>query len=75
VRGLVAAWVDSFAGAAQAYQASLQGMGILIVLSIVVIYLVLGILYESFIHPLTILSGLPAGTLEPEARALASSAW
>jgi hydrophobic/amphiphilic exporter-1 (mainly G- bacteria), HAE1 family len=50
----------TFAGTAQAYQTSLEGMGILIILSIVVIYLVLGILYESFIHPLTILSGLPA---------------
>jgi HAE1 family hydrophobic/amphiphilic exporter-1 len=49
----------TFQGTAQAYQSSLQGMGILILLSIVVIYLVLGILYESFIHPLTILSGLP----------------
>src|SRR5437763_4954368 len=45
-----------FTGTAQAFQASLQGMGILLVLSILVIYLVLGILYESFIHPLTILS-------------------
>jgi HAE1 family hydrophobic/amphiphilic exporter-1 len=53
----------TFAGTAQAYQSSLQGMGILIVLSIVVIYLVLGILYESFIHPLTILSGLPTAGL------------
>jgi hydrophobic/amphiphilic exporter-1 (mainly G- bacteria), HAE1 family len=53
----------TFAGTAQAYQTSLQGMGILIVLSIVVIYLVLGILYESFIHPLTILSGLPTAGL------------
>src|SRR6185436_288770 len=43
----------SFAGTAQAFQSSLQGMGILILLSIFVIYLVLGILYESFIHPLT----------------------
>jgi len=41
----------------------LQGMGILILLSVVVIYLVLGILYESFIHPLTILSGLPTAGL------------
>jgi hydrophobic/amphiphilic exporter-1 (mainly G- bacteria), HAE1 family len=49
----------SFQGAAQAFQASLQGMGVLLVLAIFVIYLVLGILYESFIHPLTILSGLP----------------
>ncbi|HYT95902.1 MAG TPA: efflux RND transporter permease subunit [Casimicrobiaceae bacterium] len=49
----------SFQGTAQAFQASLQGMGVLLVLAIFVIYLVLGILYESFIHPLTILSGLP----------------
>src|SRR6185436_6965885 len=53
----------SFAGTAQAFQSSLQGMGILILLSIFVIYLVLGILYESFIHPLTILSGLPTAGL------------
>ncbi|HEY3074457.1 MAG TPA: efflux RND transporter permease subunit [Burkholderiales bacterium] len=53
----------TFSGTAQAYQASLAGMGILIVLAIVVIYLVLGILYESFIHPLTILSGLPTAGL------------
>jgi HAE1 family hydrophobic/amphiphilic exporter-1 len=48
-----------YQGTAQAFQASLRGMGILLVLAIFVIYLVLGILYESFIHPLTILSGLP----------------
>jgi HAE1 family hydrophobic/amphiphilic exporter-1 len=53
----------TFSGTAQAYQASLQGMGLLILLSIVVIYLVLGVLYESFIHPLTILSGLPTAGL------------
>ena len=53
----------TFSGTAQAYQSSLQGMGILLLLSIVVIYLVLGILYESFIHPLTILSGLPTAGL------------
>ena len=47
-------------GTAQAFQNSLQGMGWLLILAIVVIYLVLGILYESFIHPLTILSGLPS---------------
>ena len=50
---------STFQGAAQAFQASLQGMGVLLVLAIFVIYLVLGILYESFIHPVTILSGLP----------------
>jgi len=53
----------SFSGTAQAFQTSLEGMGILLLLSIVVIYLVLGILYESFIHPLTILSGLPTAGL------------
>ena len=47
-------------GTAQAFQDSLRNMGMLIVLAIVVIYLVLGMLYESFIHPLTILSGLPS---------------
>ncbi len=49
-----------FQGSAQVFQASLQGIVLLLLLSIGVIYLVLGILYESFIHPLTILSGLPA---------------
>jgi HAE1 family hydrophobic/amphiphilic exporter-1 len=48
-----------FAGTAQAFQASQQGLLLLLVLAIVVIYIVLGILYESFIHPITILSGLP----------------
>jgi HAE1 family hydrophobic/amphiphilic exporter-1 len=50
----------SFQGTAQAFQASLKGLGLLVLAAIVVIYLVLGILYESFIHPLTILSGLPS---------------
>jgi hydrophobe/amphiphile efflux-1 (HAE1) family protein len=49
----------SFQGTAQAFQSSIAGMGVLLLLAIFVIYLVLGILYESFIHPLTILSGLP----------------
>ncbi len=53
----------SFSGTAQAFEASIQGMGVLLLLSIVVIYLVLGILYESYIHPLTILSGLPTAGL------------
>jgi len=48
-----------FSGTAQAFQSSQQGLLFLLVLAIVVIYIVLGILYESFIHPLTILSGLP----------------
>ncbi|MDE2155042.1 MAG: efflux RND transporter permease subunit [Xanthomonadaceae bacterium] len=50
----------SVQGTAQAFEQSMQGMGLLLVLALFVIYLVLGILYESFIHPLTILSGLPA---------------
>ncbi len=53
----------TFLGAAAAFQSSLQGMGVLLVLAIFVIYMVLGILYESFIHPLTILSGLPSAGL------------
>ncbi|MSQ73276.1 MAG: acriflavine resistance protein B [Betaproteobacteria bacterium] len=52
-----------FTGTAQAFQSSLAGMGILLLLSIVVIYLVLGVLYESFIHPVTILSGVPTAGL------------
>ena len=49
----------SFSGTAQAFQASQQGLLALLLVAVLVIYLVLGILYESFIHPLTILSGLP----------------
>jgi len=49
----------SFQGTAQAFQSSMQGLGFLLIMAILVIYIVLGILYESFIHPLTILSGLP----------------
>ncbi|HMA42966.1 MAG TPA: efflux RND transporter permease subunit, partial [Gemmatimonadales bacterium] len=48
-----------FSGTAQAFQASQQGLVFLLILAVVVIYIVLGVLYESFIHPLTILSGLP----------------
>jgi len=48
-----------FSGTAQAFQASQQGLLFLLLLAVAVIYIVLGILYESFIHPLTILSGLP----------------
>jgi HAE1 family hydrophobic/amphiphilic exporter-1 len=50
----------SFQGAAQAFQSSMQGLGILLIMAILVIYIVLGILYESFVHPLTILSGIPS---------------
>ena len=50
----------SFQGTAQAFQSSVSGLGLLLAMAILVIYIVLGILYESFIHPLTILSGLPS---------------
>ncbi|HMK30777.1 MAG TPA: efflux RND transporter permease subunit [Terriglobales bacterium] len=53
----------SFQGTAQAFESSFRGMGLLLVMAIAVIYIVLGILYESFIHPITILSGLPAAGL------------
>jgi HAE1 family hydrophobic/amphiphilic exporter-1 len=53
----------SFQGTAQAFQSSMQGLGLLLVLAILVIYMVLGILYESFIHPFTILSALPLAGL------------
>jgi HAE1 family hydrophobic/amphiphilic exporter-1 len=50
----------SLQGTAQAFEDSQQGLGMLLLIAVLVVYLVLGILYESFIHPLTILSGLPA---------------
>jgi HAE1 family hydrophobic/amphiphilic exporter-1 len=53
----------SLQGTAQAFQSSQQGLGMLLLVAVIVVYLVLGILYESFIHPLTILSGLPAAGL------------
>jgi HAE1 family hydrophobic/amphiphilic exporter-1 len=53
----------TFQGTAQAFQDSLRGQGILLIVTILVIYLILGVLYESFIHPLTILSGLPSAGL------------
>ena len=53
----------SFQGTAQAFESSMRGLGILLIMAILVIYIVLGILYESFIHPLTILSGLPSAGL------------
>jgi len=53
----------SFQGAAQAYQSSTGGTAILLLAALVVVYIVLGILYESFVHPLTILSGLPSAAV------------
>jgi len=52
-----------FQGTAQVFQSSLQNLTLLLVVAVMVIYLVLGVLYESFIHPLTILSGLPSAGL------------
>ncbi len=50
----------SFQGTAQAFQSSMRGLWVLLLMAVLVIYIVLGILYESYVHPLTILSGLPA---------------
>jgi HAE1 family hydrophobic/amphiphilic exporter-1 len=50
----------NFQGSAQVFNQSFNDLGLLLLVSIVVIYLILGILYEDFIHPLTILSGLPS---------------
>jgi len=58
-RNLPATVQTSFQGTAQAFQSSVQGLGLLLLVAIVVIYMVLGILYESFIHPITILTALP----------------
>lgn len=60
---LPASIVTSFAGSAQLFQDALKGQGLLIFAAILVIYIILGILYESFIHPITILSGLPSAGL------------
>jgi HAE1 family hydrophobic/amphiphilic exporter-1 len=57
---LPATIATTFQGTAQAFQESLNGLSLILVMAIVVIYIVLGVLYESFTHPLTILSGLPS---------------
>src|SRR6266498_3147112 len=62
-RILPATITTSFQGTAQVFQSSLQNLTLLLLVAVLVIYLVLGILYESFIHPLTILSGLPSAGL------------
>jgi hydrophobic/amphiphilic exporter-1 (mainly G- bacteria), HAE1 family len=61
--GLPATVSTSFQGNAQEFQKSLAGQGTLLLLTVLVVYIILGILYESFIHPITILSGLPAAGL------------
>jgi HAE1 family hydrophobic/amphiphilic exporter-1 len=56
---LPASVVGNFAGTAQAFLGTQQGLVVLLILAVFVIYVILGVLYESFIHPITILSGLP----------------
>ena len=57
---LPATITGSFQGTAKVFQDSMQNMGILLIVAIAVVYIVLGVLYESYVHPLTILSGLPS---------------
>jgi HAE1 family hydrophobic/amphiphilic exporter-1 len=60
---LPASITTGFVGSAQLFQDALRGQGLLILAAVLVIYIVLGVLYESFIHPITILSGLPSAGL------------
>ncbi len=61
--GMPATIQGSFAGTAAAFQSSTANMGILLLIAMIVVYIILGVLYESFIHPLTILSGLPSAAV------------
>ena len=61
--GMPATMSFAFQGTAAQFQSSLKGLGLLLVIAVMVIYLVLGVLYESFIHPITILSGLPSAAI------------
>ena len=61
--GMPAAVTTSFSGTAQQFQDSLKGQGALLLAAVLTIYIVLGVLYESYIHPITILSGLPSAGL------------
>jgi HAE1 family hydrophobic/amphiphilic exporter-1 len=61
--GMPATMNFAFQGTAAQFQSSLKGLGLLLVIAVMVIYLVLGMLYESFIHPITILSGLPPAAI------------
>ena len=58
--GIPATVSGAFAGTAAAFQSSTANMGVLMLIALIVVYIILGVLYESFIHPLTILSGLPS---------------
>src|SRR6185312_6942214 len=57
---LPATITGEFRGTAKVFQDSMKNMGLLLIIAIAVVYIVLGVLYESYIHPLTILSGLPS---------------
>lgn len=61
--GLPTTITSTFSGTAKTFQSSLANQGLLIIAAILTVYIVLGILYESFIHPLTILSGLPSAVI------------
>ena len=61
--GMPATLNFTFQGTAAQFQSSLKGLGLLLIIALMVIYLVLGVLYESFIHPITILSGLPPAAI------------
>ena len=61
--GMPPSIVTGFSGAAQVFQQALAGQGMLVLTAVMIMYVVLGVLYESLIHPLTILSGLPAAAL------------
>jgi hydrophobe/amphiphile efflux-1 (HAE1) family protein len=61
--GMPATISFAFRGTAAQFQSSLKGLALLLVIAVLVIYLVLGVLYESFIHPITILSGLPSAAI------------
>ena len=61
--GLPDSITGSFQGNAAAFQNSSKNMGLLLIMAMIVVYIILGVLYESFIHPLTILSGLPSAAV------------
>jgi HAE1 family hydrophobic/amphiphilic exporter-1 len=62
-RDLSATITTNFQGEAKAFQQSLRNLGILLTIAILTVYIVLGVLYESYVHPITILSGLPSAGL------------
>ena len=61
--GMPASVQGNFAGTVAAFQSSTSNMVLLLVIAVIVVYIILGILYESLIHPLTILSGLPSAAM------------